>query len=272
MKTMLTFITCAVTGFIFAQSTAPLDVKVLSESGKPYVGDKIYFVGQTSKASFSGVTNAAGKFHIELPQGDVYDIKIMSIGDELEYNTLEIPVLKEGEMFEMMELEIMYEAAKNYTLDNLQFDTGKSTIKTVSFPILDNIAELMLLKPTMKIEIAGHTDSDGDDAAIMTRQHRLGRHGRIGEKAESQAMRGVFGTSLERQAEAEQGIEQPLLGALDDLPAGKVQGVGNGGNGFVVPAGGAVEVAARHGADQPVAGAMMGVLAEDIGIVGEGRR
>ncbi|HLP54893.1 MAG TPA: OmpA family protein [Fluviicola sp.] len=167
MKTMLTFITCAVTGFIFAQSTAPLDVKVLSESGKPYVGDKIYFVGQTSKASFSGVTNAAGKFHIELPQGDVYDIKIMSIGDELEYNTLEIPVLKEGEMFEMMELEIMYEAAKNYTLDNLQFDTGKSTIKTVSFPILDNIAELMLLKPTMKIEIAGHTDSDGDDAANL---------------------------------------------------------------------------------------------------------
>ncbi|MDH4473495.1 MAG: OmpA family protein [Fluviicola sp.] len=167
MKTILTLIACSLSLMVFSQSTAPLDVKVLSESGKPYVGDKIYFVGQTSKTSFSGVTNSAGKFHIELPPGDVYDIRIMSIGDELEYNTLEIPALKEGERYEMMELEIMYEAAKNYTLDNLQFDTGKSTLKSVSFPILDNIAELLLLKPTMKIEIAGHTDSDGDDAANL---------------------------------------------------------------------------------------------------------
>lgn len=167
MKTILAVIACSVIGMVFAQEKAPLDVKVLSESGKPYAGDKIYFVGQTSKTSFSGVTNAAGKFHIELPQGDVYDIRIMSIGDELEYNTLEIPVLKEGERYETMELEIMYEAAKDYTLDNLQFDTGKSTLKTVSFPILDNVAELLLLKPTMKIEIAGHTDSDGDDAANL---------------------------------------------------------------------------------------------------------
>lgn len=167
MKTILTVIACSVTWMLFSQSTAPLDVKVLSESGKPYAGDKIYFVGQTSKTSFSGVTNAAGKFHIELPQGDVYDIRIMIIGDELEYNTLEIPVLKEGERYETMELEIMYEAAKNYTLNKLQFDTGKATLKTVSFPILDNIAELLLLKPTMKIEIAGHTDSDGDDDANL---------------------------------------------------------------------------------------------------------
>ncbi len=167
MKTILTILTCSVTWMIFSQSTAPLDVKVLSESGKPYAGDKIYFVGQTSKTSFSGITNASGKFHIDLPEGDVYDIRIMSIGDELEYNTLEIPALKEGERYENMELEIMYEAAKDYTLNNLQFDTGKSTIKTVSFSILDNVAELLVLKPTMKIEIAGHTDSDGDDSANL---------------------------------------------------------------------------------------------------------
>ena len=167
MKTILTILTCSVTWMIFSQSTAPLDVKVLSESGKPYAGDKIYFVGQTSKTSFSGITNASGKFHIDLPEGDVYDIRIMSMGDELEYNTLEIPALKEGERYENMELEIMYEAAKDYTLNNLQFDTGKSTIKTVSFSILDNVAELLVLKPTMKIEIAGHTDSDGDDAANL---------------------------------------------------------------------------------------------------------
>lgn len=167
MKTILTLLVSGIAGMIFAQEKAPLDVKVLSESGKPYAGDKIYFVGQTSKASYSGVTNAAGKFHIELPPGDVYDIRIMSIGDELEYNTLEIPALKEGERYESMELEIMYEAAKDYTLNNLQFDTGKSTIKTGSFSILDNMAELLVLKPAMKIEIAGHTDSDGDDAANL---------------------------------------------------------------------------------------------------------
>jgi OOP family OmpA-OmpF porin len=150
--------------FLAAQKTAPIDVTVVNSKGKPYQGDKICFIGQQSKKAISGITNAQGKFHILLPQGDTYDIKIVSIGDEIEYNTLEIDALPEGQFYETNSLQIMYEAATNYTLNNLQFETGKANLKPNSYALLADLVEIMKLKPTMRIEVAGHTDSDGDDA------------------------------------------------------------------------------------------------------------
>lgn len=167
MKTLCSMLAILLTTALFGQETAPLTVKVLNTKGQPYAGDKIWFVGQQSKQKLFGITDAAGKFRIALPQGDVYDIRIQAIGEEVEYNTLEIPRLNEGERFEDAELVITYEAAKSYTLSNLQFESGKSTIKPVSYALLNDVVEIMTLKPNMKIAIGGHTDSDGDDAANM---------------------------------------------------------------------------------------------------------
>ena len=100
---------------------------------------------------------------------------------------------------------------------------------------------------------------------------RLASRGLVGEKAEGEAMGRVFGAGLQRQLEAEQGIEQAFLGALDDAPAGEIERIVEGRDGFVVATGGAVDIAGGLGMDQPVAGAMMGVFAKDIGIVGENR-
>jgi len=52
-----------------------------------------------------------------------------------------------------------------YTLENVYFDTGKLTLKSSSYKTLDNLAELLTYKKDMVIEIAGHTDNVGDDAA-----------------------------------------------------------------------------------------------------------
>jgi len=164
MKTALYSFIFLVINTINAQDLAPLQVTVLNAKGKPYSGDKIYFVGQQTNKTLFGVTNSAGKFLIHLPQGDVYDVRIQSIAEEVEYNTIEIPTLSSDEHFEQMDIVITYEAAKNYTLSSLQFESGKSIIITSSYALLDNLIEIMTLKPTMKIEIAGHTDSDGDDA------------------------------------------------------------------------------------------------------------
>ena len=49
-------------------------------------------------------------------------------------------------------------------LRGIQFDTNKSTIKKVSFPILNDIVKVMNENPSYKLIIKGHTDSQGDDA------------------------------------------------------------------------------------------------------------
>jgi outer membrane protein OmpA-like peptidoglycan-associated protein len=51
--------------------------------------------------------------------------------------------------------------------DNLEFETAKDIIKEESKPSLDELAAVLMKKPTWKLEIAGHTDNVGDDAKNM---------------------------------------------------------------------------------------------------------
>lgn len=46
-------------------------------------------------------------------------------------------------------------------LEPIQFETGKSTIKDVSFPILDEVVDLMKDRSDIRIGVYGHTDSRG---------------------------------------------------------------------------------------------------------------
>ena len=123
------------------------------------------FTGQKSKQTLSGVTDKSGQFVIQLPNGDIYDIRIQSIGDEIEYNTLEIPAVKPGEFFEEAELLIEYDPGTTFSFTNLQFEPAKADLKSASYVHLKNLVEVMKRKKDFKIQIAGHTDSDGDENA-----------------------------------------------------------------------------------------------------------
>ncbi len=50
-------------------------------------------------------------------------------------------------------------------LEGIYFETNSATIKTVSYPVLDNVVTVMNDNPSYKILIGGHTDSRGQDEA-----------------------------------------------------------------------------------------------------------
>lgn len=56
------------------------------------------------------------------------------------------------------EIAILYEA-----LTGVKFQSGKDIIKTVSYPILDNVVKILTDKPAYNLSIEGHTDSQGRD-------------------------------------------------------------------------------------------------------------
>ncbi|HVY31117.1 MAG TPA: OmpA family protein [Polyangiaceae bacterium] len=69
-------------------------------------------------------------------------------------------------------------------LKPIEFETGRATIKAVSFPILDEVLDLMKSRPSMRIGIYGHTDSKGlpannlklsKDRAAAVRNYILGK-------------------------------------------------------------------------------------------------
>lgn len=154
---------------VFSQTEkAPLNVIVTNKAGKPIPNDKITFVATNSKLKIVGITNARGQFKVELPAGDEYAIKVEVIGDELDYNTFEVPTPPPGAVFNTRTLEIRYDLPQSVVLENVHFASGKYSIQKESYPVLDQLAEYLIRKKTVKIRVEGHTDSDGSQTSNKT--------------------------------------------------------------------------------------------------------
>ena len=54
----------------------------------------------------------------------------------------------------------------NEAIKDLQFDFGKATIRSSSYPSLDRVAEI-LVKKNFSLKLAGHTDNVGSNDANM---------------------------------------------------------------------------------------------------------
>ncbi len=147
---------------VATREMALLKVIVVNANNSSPEGEQVSFVAEKTKKVYGGVTDATGKFSMLVPAGDKYKVKYKNFTDEKDYTSLDIP-LKEGPV--EFEFTIKVSRPKVYTLDNVFFDTGKSTLRPQSNKALDELAEFMTLKKAMKIEISGHTDNVGDQAA-----------------------------------------------------------------------------------------------------------
>jgi len=130
-------------------------------------GEQLFFEGMNSGNVFKGISDEKGQFDMQLLSGDTYLIKIKSIGEAQDYNKISIPGIKEGQTYSPIVITIQISPPKFFTLDNVHFDSGKPTLKRESYAELNELLEVMILKDKMVIEIAGHTDNIGDQAANL---------------------------------------------------------------------------------------------------------
>lgn len=161
MKIVTTiFITLLSFSYTFSQN-APIKVNVTDFKNAPLQGEQILFVNSTNQKTYKGISDAQGVFNLSLPGGFKYLIKIKSVGEAADYSYLEIPAIGENQEYGENTVQIMIEQPKIFTLNNVLFDTGKSSLKTSSYKELDELVSLLNVKPNLKIEIAGHTDNVG---------------------------------------------------------------------------------------------------------------
>jgi outer membrane protein OmpA-like peptidoglycan-associated protein len=143
-------------------SRATVLVSVADGKQHPRRGETVLFISEKSHQVLSANTNSQGKCSLSLSAGEVYAIKLTTLSDTVHYSQLEIPALESGQYFDSpFTVDITYEPARTFTLDNVHFDTGKPTLRPASFKELDEIAAYMKLKPEEKFEIGGHTDNVG---------------------------------------------------------------------------------------------------------------
>ncbi|MFT5778204.1 MAG: OOP family OmpA-OmpF porin [Crocinitomicaceae bacterium] len=161
LLTLLSFIIISIAYTNAQTAMAPMDVLVQGRNLTPIPNDKITFIGQKSGVQIVGITDIKGKFLVKLPAGDEYAIKVETIGDELDYNTFEVPTPGPGQVFNTVSLEITYELPTSVVLEDLHFDIAKYSIKQSSYESLDKLAAYLIRKGNTKIRVEGHTDDVG---------------------------------------------------------------------------------------------------------------
>jgi OmpA-OmpF porin, OOP family len=144
--------------------------KVVDENGNPVSAKIIYERLPDGKEMGIAQTNpTTGEYEIRLPAGHLYGVRAeakdkMSEAQNLDLRNITSDMVLDHKDFrlEPIKLATVQENAV-ITLNNVFFDFDKETLKPESFPELNRVAKLMKEKPTLQIEIAGHTDASGPE-------------------------------------------------------------------------------------------------------------
>lgn len=107
--------------------------------------------------------SATGKYLVSLPSGRNYGITVEREGYLFKSLNVNIP---KSEGFQEVVQDVALdkiEIGVGIVLNNIFYDVDKATLRPESVSELERLNKLMLDNPTLKIEIGGHTDSDGSD-------------------------------------------------------------------------------------------------------------
>lgn len=150
---------------ITAQELKPTDKlallkgKVTNFKGKVLSNEVVMLVDEKKQESFKITTDPQGKFELLVPVNTTYTLKYKKFTTDVNYTKMNIPADKEAEY----EVLIKIDPPKEFVLENVYFDSGKSIIKAESNTALNNLVEVLKAKSSMQVEIQGHTDNVGQE-------------------------------------------------------------------------------------------------------------
>ncbi|MFO8182929.1 MAG: OmpA family protein [Candidatus Aegiribacteria sp.] len=120
---------------------------------------------EVDDTTYSFQSSEDGVFQFQVPEG-TWTVKAEAEG----YRSSSDVVFVEADATARVDfvLKPRLEEGQVLSFDNIYFDSGSSTIKPESYYILDNIVEILQANPEARVQIAGHTDSDGSASYNQT--------------------------------------------------------------------------------------------------------
>ncbi|MFT5859272.1 MAG: outer membrane protein OmpA-like peptidoglycan-associated protein [Flavobacteriaceae bacterium] len=110
----------------------------------------------------------SGKYLVSLPAGKNYGIAVKKDGYLFHSENFDIPA---SSAFQEVTKDVklkMLSVGNKIVLRNIFFDLNKATLRSESTAELNRLIKLMTDVPTLRIELGGHTDSQGSDTYNMT--------------------------------------------------------------------------------------------------------
>jgi len=155
--------------FFCAQSLTPTDKlallngSVTNFKGKVLANETIIFLNEKNNQSYQTLSNENGNFEILIPINASYSLKYKNFTSDMEYTKMQIPDTKNA----TYNARIKIDPPKEFVLNDVFFDTGKSTLKATSHKTLNDLVEILKIKNTMVVEIQGHTDNVGSEESNL---------------------------------------------------------------------------------------------------------
>lgn len=128
-------------------------------------GQKVYSTSKTDDDGFKGATFKMSN------EGNTYWVSLDYFnGSDEASDGYNMSVIKVEEMKQEISANEMFEKVNsgNALALYINFDTGKSTIKSESQNIVDELFKMLNSNPALKITIEGHTDNVGNAASNKT--------------------------------------------------------------------------------------------------------
>lgn len=154
------------------EDSAQVIFKVMDPKGVPEQGAKVIVDGMGFKFKKSGISDVDGKFITLMPEGFKFQVTVEKFGKKFVFDKpddiIEIPKMDGEISFEQnLAISVTTKYLRMFKIENLYFESNKWDLKKDAYASLDVIYEQMKKNPNMRIEIAGHTDSVGDDESNM---------------------------------------------------------------------------------------------------------
>jgi outer membrane protein OmpA-like peptidoglycan-associated protein len=132
------------------------------EDGEPLLATLTVEVDDTT---YTFQSTADGVFQFQVPEG-TWTVKAVAEG----YRASTDVVFVEADATTRVDfiLRPALEEGQVLSFDNIYFDSGSANIKPESYYVLDNVVEILNANPNARVQIAGHTDSDGSTSYNQT--------------------------------------------------------------------------------------------------------
>lgn len=129
---------------------------------RPIEGVMVILRNACDNTSQSAVTGPDGVYSFEMEDGCDYILEVAK--DGYGKNVNKIKKIKKGKVKEISQDLSLFKEGDVVTIDNIYYDSGKSSIRKDAARELDKLAATLLKYPEMVIEIGSHTDSRGESA------------------------------------------------------------------------------------------------------------
>jgi outer membrane protein OmpA-like peptidoglycan-associated protein len=141
---------------------------VRDPQGKPLGASVTY--ERMADAKESGIANTNprdGAYQLALPVGSEYSFRGAAPGYVASSERVDLTKTRASETVTRDLVLVPIRVGTSIRLNNIFFDSAKAVLLPASVAELSRLVDILQENPTMQIEVAGHTDSEGDDAANM---------------------------------------------------------------------------------------------------------